>query len=228
MSTTLTPTTPVGRLAAEAPLATRVLARHGIDYCCGGGVPLADACAARGLSVESVLAEIHRELVGSEGVEGWTGAPLDALIDHILSTYHRPLDQELPRIDAMARKVLGVHGDKDPQRLRAIVSTFAALKAELEQHMRKEEVILFPMIRQGHGPMAEGPIAVMQMEHDEAAVALRRLRELTDDFTVPEGACNTWRALWHALADFERAMHEHVHLENEVLFPRALGVGPVA
>ena len=215
--------TPVGHVATAAPLATRVFARHGIDFCCGGGVPLEQACAARDVSVDTVLEEIEKELQTSNGDStSWDTAPLDALIDHILSAYHRPLDDELPRIEAMARKVNAVHGDKDPERLPALLSTYLALKEELEPHMMKEEQILFPMIRQGHGSMAHGPVHVMHEEHDHAGALLRKLRELTNDYTVPEGACNTWRALWHALHDLERSLHEHIHLENNILFPRAL------
>lgn len=215
--------TPVGEIAAIAPLATRVFARHGIDFCCGGGIPLAQACARLEVPVDDVLEEIQRELDTSDAdVESWAGAPLDALIEHILATYHRPLDEELPRIEAMAQKVHAVHGDKDPERLGAMLQTFSALKAELEPHMMKEEQILFPMILGGEGAMADGPVHVMRSEHDEAGAMLRRLRELTDDYTPPEGACNTWRALWSALADLERSLHEHIHLENNILFPRAL------
>jgi len=223
-TTDFTQDTPVGQIATRAPLATRVFARHGIDFCCGGGLPLTQACARREVAVDDVLAEIQTELASSEGeVASWEGAPLDALIEHILATYHRPLDEELPRIEAMARKVHAVHGDKDPERLGAMLKTYLALKADLEPHMMKEEQILFPMILAGEGAMAGGPVHVMQMEHEEAGGLLRRLRELTDDYTPPEGACNTWRALWHAFADLERSLHEHIHLENNILFPSALG-----
>jgi regulator of cell morphogenesis and NO signaling len=122
----------------------------------------------------------------------------------------------------MARKVLDVHHDKAPEMLSELVDVYVALKVELEQHMAKEEQILFPMIQQGRGSMAEGPVFVMHQEHEEAGRALARLRSLTNDYTVPEEACNTWRALWHRLAALEVSLHEHIHLENNVLFPRAL------
>jgi regulator of cell morphogenesis and NO signaling len=221
-TTNITKDTPVGRIAASAPLATRVFARHGIDFCCGGGVPLDEACRTRDVSVTQLLDEIRDVLESSEiAPESWAEAPLDDLIEHILATYHRPLEEELPRIEAMARKVHQVHGDRD-ERLAGILSTFLALQSDLGPHMMKEEQILFPMIRAGQGDMADGPVHVMEAEHDEAGALLRRLRELTDGYAVPQGACNTWTALWHALADLERAMHEHIHLENNILFPRAL------
>jgi regulator of cell morphogenesis and NO signaling len=223
VNTTITADVPVGKLAAEFPLATRVFARHQIDYCCGGGRPLGDVCNAKGLDPAVLLNEIQQEIAPADAdVSRWTDAPLEALIDHIVNTYHRSLTEELPRLDAMAQKVVRVHGEKDPVRLPELSTVLSGLRAELEHHMLKEEGVLFPMIRRGQGRGALGPVAVMLREHTESGDALRRLRELTDDYTVPEGACNTWRALWHGLAALESSLHEHIHLENNVLFPRAL------
>ena len=223
MNTALTPEIPIGRLAAEHPLATRVFARYRIDYCCGGGRPLDEVCRTKGLDPARVLDEVYKEIAPSgTDMHRWDDAPLPELIDHILTAYHLPLHEELPRLEAMAEKVARVHGDKDPERLPALLAVFRGLKAELDSHLTKEEAILFPMIRRGQGAGAHGPVAVMLREHDEAGDALRQLRELTDDYTVPEGACNTWRALWFGLAALETALHEHIHLENNILFPRAL------
>ena len=219
----ITTTETVGAIAAEHPLATRVFARHGIDFCCGGGRSLDEACAAKGLEAAAVLSEIHQELsANSRFSESWSEAPLGHLIDHILFAYHRSLWEELPRLSMMAAKVLEAHRDKDEKRLTEIVRVYGALRAELEPHMMKEEQVLFPMVRSGQGVMAQGPISVMEYEHESAGAALRRLRELTDDYAVPAEACTTWRALWHGLAALETALHEHIHLENNVLFPRAL------
>jgi regulator of cell morphogenesis and NO signaling len=160
-------------------------------------------------------------MTSDTSLERWNDADLPDLIDHILVTYHRPLDHELPRIDAMAHKVREVHGHKD-ESLAELLMVFRALKAELESHMAKEEQILFPMIRDGDGVMADGPINVMEDEHESAGAALKRLRELTNDYAVPDGACNTWRALWAGLAMLETELHDHIHLENNILFPRAL------
>jgi len=216
-------TTTVGQIAAEHPLVTRVLDRHGIDYCCGGDRPFGEVCEEKGLDRESVLSEIRKELESSEpSGEDWGQASLGDLIEHILSTYHRPLCEELPRLESMARKVLEVHRDKDPERLSELLRVYRELKAELDQHMVKEEQVLFPMIKRGQGAMAAGPISVMRHEHDSAGKALRRLRELTDDYEVPAEACNTWKALWHGLAALEESLHQHIHLENNILFPRAL------
>jgi regulator of cell morphogenesis and NO signaling len=219
----MTSAIPVGELAAQHPLATRVFARHQIDYCCGGGQPLGDVCAAKGLDANRILDEIRQEIAPPEmPVNRWDTAPLGELIAHILVTFHGPLREELERLAGMADKVVRVHGDKDPVRLRELLAVFDGLKAELDDHMMKEEAILFPMVLRGQGGGAKGPVAVMLREHQEAGDALRRLRELTDDYTVPEGACTTWRALWFGLAALEASLHEHIHLENNILFPRAL------
>ena len=213
----------VGELAVEHPLATRVFARHGIDFCCGGGKPLGEVCEAKQLDPEKLLEEIRHELAKGEAEpERWGEAPIDDLVEHILFAYHRPLDEELPRLEAMARKVFKVHHEKDEATLSEVLSVYLGLKAELEQHMAKEEQILFPMIKQGQGAMADGPIAVMLEEHDGAGAALARLRSLTKDFEPPAEACNTWRALWAGLADLEKSLHQHIHLENNILFPRVL------
>jgi regulator of cell morphogenesis and NO signaling len=222
---TVTTEATVGQIATESPLATRVFARHGIDFCCGGGRPLAEVCAEKGLDADAVVGEINTEIGRSgEPAERWDKAPLPDLIDHILSTYHVPLWEEMPRLEAMALKVNSVHGDKDPERLGELAKVVSELRAEIEQHMLKEEQILFPMIKAGQGENAGPPIDVMHHEHDNAGAALKRLRELTNNYTVPEGACNTWRALWYGLEALENDLHQHIHLENNILFPRALNV----
>lgn len=215
--------TPVGEIAVDSPLATRVFARHNIDFCCGGGQPLEAVCKKKGLDAQAVLQEIQQELaVSDEPERRWDESPLEELIDHILAAYHQPLAEELPRLEAMMRKVYNVHGAKDPERMAELLTVYLGLKAELLEHMMKEEQILFPMIRQGRGATASGPVSVMVHEHDAAGAAMRRIRELTDDYQPPVGACNTWRALWHGLAALESATHQHIHLENNILFPRAL------
>jgi regulator of cell morphogenesis and NO signaling len=215
--------TPVGHIAAEHPRSTRVFARLGIDFCCGGGRPLTEACAARGLDGASVAREIETELAREvDASPSWNQVDLRELIAHIETTFHRPLREELPRLEAMARKVHAAHGEKEPETLDELVRVVTGLRAELEDHMQKEEVILFPLIRSGQGKDVGAPVKVMEHEHEEAGDALRRIRELTDDYTVPEGACTTWRALWDGLRELEEDMHQHIHLENNVLFPRAL------
>lgn len=213
----------VGKVAAEYPLATRVFARHDIDYCCGGGRPLGEVCAKKGLDAQNVIAEIEKEIAATPFTpERWDTAPLNEVIDHILFAYHRPQLEEIRRLEAMVRKVVSVHGDKDPARLNELLRVYLTLEDELIEHFAKEEQVLFPMIRQGHGAMADGPAQVMMMEHDDAGAALKRIRELTDSYQAPADACTTWRALYHGLEAFEESLHQHIHLENNILIPRAL------
>jgi len=220
---TITAETSIGSVAAEHPLATRVFARHGIDFCCGGGLPLSDACAARGVELDLVLAEIDCEIATSASDEvRWDDEPLADLIEHIVHDFHEPLREELPRLAGMAKKVYAVHREKDPERLGEILEKIQGLRTELEAHMMKEEQVLFPMILAGRGPMAIGPVSVMEAEHAHAGDMLSRLRQLTDQYLPPEDACNTWRALWAGLEDLEHQLHVHIHLENNILFPRAL------
>ncbi len=210
----------VGEIATRHPMATQVFSRHGIDFCCQGGVALQDACERQGLSTPEVLGEIEQALsVGDPELERWDAVPAADLIRHIVHAYHVPLREELPRLESMARKVARVHGDKDPERLGSLLQTFLRLEAELEDHMAREEELLFPMILQ-RGDSGGVPVSIFIDDHSEAGRALATLRELTDDYRVPEGACNTWRALWHGLEALERSLHLHIHLENNVLFPQ--------
>ncbi|MFV1986151.1 MAG: iron-sulfur cluster repair di-iron protein [Gemmatimonadota bacterium] len=205
------------------PLATRVFQRHSIDFCCRGGIALSEACDKKGLDADRIAKEVEAEIAGTgDDAARWEERPLDELIDHILTTYHEALRSELPRLQQMARKVLAVHGDKMPEVLPELHRVFSDLQTELESHMAKEEEILFPMIRAGHGENAGAPITVMEHEHASAGAALERLRELTNDYQPPADACATWTGLWAGLADLEKELHLHIHLENNILFPRAM------
>ncbi len=218
----ITTETTIGQIAAEYPLATRVLARHKIDFCCGGGMALKTICEQRGLSSENLINEIFDELSDNSLDVNWNQRTLIELIEHILQTHHRPLEEELLRLETMLKKVHQVHHKKNPEVLDQLLNVYLDMKQELLQHMHKEEVILFPLIKAGRGLEADCPIALMRQEHDSAGSSLQKIRELTDNFTVPEGACNTWRALWHGLENLEKDLHQHIHLENNIFFPRAL------
>ena len=218
----LTLETTVSEVATRHPLATRVFARHGIDFCCGGKRPLQEACAVSGADAQTVLDELVREIEQApESTERWDEAPLEALIDHILVRYHEPLKIELPRIEEMMRKVHRVHGDKDQVVFDELLKLVLTIKEDIDNHLPKEEQVLFPAIKNGMRHMLGGPISVMEAEHDELGNMLRRMRELTNEYIVPEAACNTWRALWAALEELERELHEHIHLENNILHKRA-------
>jgi len=213
----------VGLIAREFPMATKVFSRYEMDFCCGGGIPLEAVCEKKGFDVDSIIKEIEMEVSNSNGSDiNWDHAPLEDIIDHILVKYHRPLAEELPRLENMARKVLKVHIEKDPQMLSELVEVYLGLKGELQEHMTKEEQFLFPMIIRGEVGFLKRAILVMEHEHKRAGDALRKLRDLTNGFKIPEKACNTWRALWHGLEGLEASLHQHIHLENNILFPRAM------
>jgi len=221
---TITSESRVGEIAAHHPMATKVFARHGIDFCCGGGIPLEQACAKRGLDTPRILDEIEEAVAeGDPDLDRWDEAPAADLVRHIVHAYHLPLREELPRLEAMLQKVNRVHGDKDPERFASLLSTFLKLKAELMDHMAREEDALFPEILQ-HGEDAVIPVEPFVDDHTEAGQALATIRELTGDYRVPDEACNTWRALWHGLEALEQSMHQHIHLENNVLFQRVNGL----
>ena len=232
----LQPQTRVADLAARHPSTIRVFQRHGIDFCCGGKRPLEQAAREQGLDWDALAEELEAATSESSSAEtdrDWTDAPLPELVDHIVTYYHGKLQEELPRLEQMAVKVHSVHGGKHPE-LAEVLSTFRHLKAEMEMHTAKEEQVLFPLVDRMAETEAFGrlpdelrnatlamPIMVMENEHDDAAGALRSLRSLTDGFTPPEGACNTYRGLYHGLEELETDTHRHIHLENNVLFPRA-------
>ena len=226
---TITEQTTVKEIASALPSSIRVFQRHGIDFCCGGKTPLVDACREHGIPYEDLAAAIEIAAAEPEAdARDWQTAPLHALIDHIVTTYHDPLREELPRLESMAAKVARVHGAKAPHLVR-VDEIVAELSADLRSHMKKEELVLFPAIRavreSDAGPALPiaAPIAVMEHEHDLAGALLGELRKLTDGYSAPAWACQTFQALYHGLAELESTMHGHVHLENNVLFPRALG-----
>ena len=221
----------VGDLVTERPGRAEVMEKYGIDYCCGGGRPLAEACASVEVDPVRVAAELSAADAANprEATPGWETMSLAALTDHVVDTHHAYLGTALPRITALVEKVVKAHGQNHPE-LAELQGLFAGFAEELRQHMAKEEVVLFPMIRQleatgevsGHCGGVQNPIGVMRLEHDAAGDALARMRQLTGGYTPPEDACNTYRVMLHSLYELERDMHRHVHLENNVLFPRAI------
>lgn len=229
---TITQERTVAELVLERPARSRVFESLGIDYCCGGKKSLEEACAKKKLAASEVIAllsALDRETVMDSPPD--PGAmTLGDLIDHILEAHHAYLRRELPRLRAMLQKVERVHGDRD-ERLAAMLSVFEAFTLELNQHMMKEEEILFPAIARMESTGARvaacfgsvaSPIAQMEAEHDDAGNALEQLRTLSDGFTPPDWACNTYRAMLDGLHELEGNMHAHVHKENNILFPKAI------
>ena len=221
----------VGELVAEKPSRSRVFEGFKIDYCCGGERKLGDACERAGVSADDVVAAIAESDRNGNGdaARDWSKSPLGELIDHILNAHHAYLRRELPRLSEMAAKVARAHGERFPWVLEC-KQVLSELRDELDSHMMKEEQMLFPMIRQIeeadtapslHCGTLENPITVMEHEHDNAGNALRRLRELTKGFSPPPDACNTFRAWLDGLSELEADLHEHIHEENNILFPKA-------
>ncbi len=217
------PSATLADLATRTPAAVRVFLRRGLDFCCGGRQSLADACARAGLRPGEVAAEIEAEAGrDDEGSERWDLRPVEDLVDHILARYHEPLKADLPALVEAARKVERVHGD-EPTCPKGLADALEAFTDRTLAHLAKEEQVLFPAIRRGlAGDALRMPISVMRHEHDEHGQTLRTLRSLTGGHRPPPEACATWRALYDGLARLEADLMEHIHLENNVLFPRVL------
>jgi regulator of cell morphogenesis and NO signaling len=230
-----TATQTVREIALEQPTSIRVFEQYGIDYCCGGRKPLSEACAARSLEVDAVIAAIETAAAGPvETAPDVTGKSLAGLCAHIVATHHEYVKRELPRLAALAEKVVNRHGEIHLE-LQVIQAAVARLGEELTQHLGKEEIVLFPYIARLERALAEGsprpencfgtvsnPIAMMTQEHDDAGLLLQVIRIKTRNFTTPEGACPTYHAFYDGLREFEQDLHQHIHLENNVLFPRAI------
>ena len=220
----------LGTIVAQRPSRSRILENYGLDYCCGGKRPLWEACDEKGLDAKGVIAEIAAADTAHEAQEtDWTTHPMSELIADILATHHAYLKTELGRIQTLTQKAAAAHGSKDA-RLAELQNVFLGLKTEMEAHLQKEEIILFPLIERletaqklepSHRGTVNNPIAVMEHEHDSAGAALSKMRALTDGYVAPEWACNTLRALLDALGELERNTHQHIHKENNILFPRA-------
>jgi regulator of cell morphogenesis and NO signaling len=173
------------------------------------------------LAPETVLAEIEREARKSPEIARWAMRPLPELIAHIVSGYHRRLREDLPQLITMAARVEQVHAEKAACP-RGLSSHLESMRAAVLEHLYKEEAVLFPMIEAGSGSRAAGPVHVMEVEHEDHGASLRKTCLLTSDFMIPPRACATWIALYHGLEEFEAEFMEHTHLENNVLFRRAL------
>ena len=228
----LSPEITIGELVAARPLLARLFDRLGIDYCCGGKQTLAAACQRHGLEVSTTLALLDSAsaaLAAGPAEVDAAAMGLTELADHIEATHHTYLKAELPRLVEMADRVAAKHGWRDG-RLPEMAAAVNTLAVEMIDHMRKEEEILFPLVRQIEAGAADGfhcgsianPIRQMEAEHESAGQLTARLRLLTDGFTPDADACNTHRALLGGLEEFEADLHRHVHKENNVLFPRAL------
>lgn len=233
----IAPQSTLRSIALEEPATIRVFERLHLDYCCGGNRPLAVACAQKGLDVDAVVASLTEAANAvTPAASDFAEATLAQLIEHIVQTHHAYVRAELPRLLPMAERVAHKHGPIHPE-AGQIERQLGQLADELLLHLHKEERILFPYIeaqeRRRNGseqiPEAcfgsvENPIRMMVHEHEAAGGLLEEMRAATDGFTPWEGACPTTVGLYDGLAAFERDLHRHVHLENNLLFPRAIAM----
>lgn len=213
---------PLGQIARDYPGATGILHRLKLDFCCGGATTLAEAAQAKGLSASEIASAIQALGELRNGQTNVSELSTEALIEHILNRYHDTHREELPELIRLAKRVERVHGSH-PQCPAGLASLLSEMLNELENHMSKEEQILFPMIARGINGMAAAPVSVMRQEHDSHGAFLERLNRTTNDMVLPEGACNTWKALYLGLEAFRDDLIEHIHLENNVLFNRIDG-----
>lgn len=229
MESTLTRT--VGEIAATNPAAIRIFERYGIDYCCRGGTELSDACRNAGITVGEFESALESSALAPDFGVDWTQRTLTDLGAYLVSRFHVHGREELETMAMLANKVAGVHGQRHPETLQ-VAQLVAALQDDMLPHMLKEERVLFPYVENlesGHpeqscfGTVAN-PIRVMMMEHEAVGDLLAQLRATTGDFTPPEDACFSYGELYRRLASFEKETHEHIHLENNVYFPRALAL----
>jgi regulator of cell morphogenesis and NO signaling len=225
---TIETTTSLAELVTARPARSAVLERFGLDYCCGGQRTLAAAVSEQGLDLRVVVAALDGLPTEASSAD-WAQLDMGALAEHIVATHHAYLDEVLPRVDALAAKVAGVHGERHPE-LGEVRRLVAELRADLEPHLRKEERILFPSIRRlalatevPQFPFGSigNPITVMGTEHDRAGELLATLREVSGGYHVPDDGCASYQALYRTLAEIEADTHLHVHKENNVLFPAA-------
>jgi regulator of cell morphogenesis and NO signaling len=230
---TITATKTVRELAVEVPNATRVFEKLGIDYCCGGHRPLGEACASANVPIDDVLRVLECiDSTAAVTAPNWNTTPLGELVDHIIGKHHTYVKSEAPRLQTLITKVVGAH-DKNHPELEQVQVAFSELANELVAHLVKEEQVLFPYVRRmasgaGCGPSCFGtvqnPIHVMMMEHDVAGEKLREMRRITSDYSIPADACTSYATLFRALVEFEQDLHQHIHLENNILFPRAVAM----
>lgn len=229
--------TTVRDVALNIPESTRLFEKLKIDYCCGGNKPLAEACASAGVDVDNVmemLAGVAQPDTKIEGAEAFQNFSATELVTHILDTHHVFTWSEMDRLQPLVDKVLAAHAGNHPE-LVHVAELFMQLCADLRPHMFKEEQILFPYItkmvdavdQKRALPFApfgtvNNPIRMMMREHDTAGDILRELRAVTSDYKVPDGVCLSYQTLYQALENFEKDLHQHIHLENNILFPKAV------
>jgi len=222
----------VAQIVASDMRTATIFKKYGIDFCCGGGMPVAEACKGKDVEASTILYEIDNLDKGKADTD-YNNMELDVLVKYILKTHHSYVSEAAPIILQFADKVAKVHGESNPENIE-IAKLFREVKLELEQHMSKEEGILFPHIvnlaianRKGESisvpfGSVKDPIKMMEHEHDSAGDIFKEIERLSNNFTPPSHGCNTYRALYHHLKEFQDDLHIHIHLENNILFPKSI------
>lgn len=215
----------------ELPKSSDVFKKYRIDFCCGGNIPLNEAASERAVNIDELMAQLEEIYVAGENakedIEVWTNSKSDVIIEHIKKHYHRTLEEELASLSPYVTKIAKVHGERHPELIQ-VHALFYELKKELLEHTAKEEATVFPMLLKLDEPNVENREEIIQhiieleKEHDHAGAILKELREITSDFEPPLDACGTYRLVFSRLEGLEGHTFMHVHLENNILFPRYL------
>ncbi|HEX8014701.1 MAG TPA: iron-sulfur cluster repair di-iron protein [Flavobacterium sp.] len=225
----------IGEYVAKDFRTAALFSKYGIDFCCNGNRSIEEACQKKAVSPDVLLQEIEAVLSSkSDSGIDYNAWPIDLLADYIEKTHHRYVSEKTPVLLQFLDKLSRVHGANHPELLE-INELFKGCAGELAQHMKKEELILFPFIKkmvhatisdilieQPYFGTVENPIAVMMKEHDNEGVRFRKIAELTSNYTPPSDACNTYKVTFAMLEEFEQDLHKHIHLENNILFPKAV------
>lgn len=218
--------TPVGQIVARDYRTSQILRSHGLDFCCGGSHSLEEACEKKGIDAAEVAKEIHALDLLEDREQQYNEWSLDFLVDYIINTHHEYVRKMLPELNYYAQKVARVHGERD-QELYDILQKVQELQREMTGHLQKEEEALFPGIKElvqqntSEG-IGEELVAALEDEHDKAGALMRDIESLTHGFEPPEHACASYQVLFKSLKGFQQDLHKHVHLENNILFPKAL------
>jgi regulator of cell morphogenesis and NO signaling len=222
----------VREFAVQVPQAVRLFEKLGIDYCCGGGKPLTEACTQAQLPIQDVLRQLEESAKTIAVESDWSKASLSEVMDYIVTKHHTFVKQELPRLEQLLKKVASKHSEKHPE-LNQVQAIFYRLRDELTSHLMKEETVLFPYVKeleQSGGRRrpsscfgtVRNPIHMMEIEHDSAGDALKELRKITAGYVAPEEGCFSYQTLYQGFAEFEADLHRHIHMENNILHPRAI------
>ena len=237
----ISPTTPVGEVATKYPATVHILQQHRIDFCCGGGQTVEFVAKKRGLPIETLLAELagaaDKPVDDSQPNEDWSPS---RVIDYILEQHHRYVEREIPVLLGFLEKLERVHGERHPE-LKEINALFKVSASELMGHLRKEELVAFPAIRNleqwrltgqpdmtGKGPQLNDVLAILTGDHSAEGARFETISDLSAQYSPPADACNTYRVTYDLLRNFEADLHRHIHLENNLLFPKAVAMAAMA